>query len=263
MKENIFCPECTAPLFRSLSERDYDKSGRPAYFGHSRRYLTECSLRVKHTEGKRYINEKEAKRAIANEELSIVHGFLRERPISPDVVCKEYSGEIIEDIDGPITNQPIGRHRGETFKLPSKITTLKGLCRNFDANYYKYFIFPGYKYVKRLCDILHSVTTVISQTNSPELYYGIIEASANMGKSSKNIRMTELKYQSNSDCKDLYLKITDEASKEHGIDDTSKGRIVLMFGYISKNGIGLCLDDLRWGGELALLPEKYNYLLMD
>jgi hypothetical protein len=61
--------------------------------------------------------------------------------------------------------------------------------------------------------------------------------------------------------KDFYLKDIDGAQAEKGISDNSIGRVVLMWGAITENGIGLCIARPGWG-EYALLPAKYNQLLV-
>jgi len=75
-----------------------------------------------------------------------------------------------------------------------------------------------------------------------------------------NIRMTRLV--SNPEIPDFYLKDTNLAQRRHGIGDNSEGRIVLFWGKITGNGIGLCVECVKWG-EYGLLPEKYSSILID
>lgn len=134
MKGHIFCPECCAPLFRSPEDKDYATNGRRAFFGHGRGVQTDCSLRVKQAEGKHYANEEEAKQAIEDGELVVVQSFMKEKPEPPKIDGPlVYDRELNEDKNGSLTSLPIGRHNGEEFKLPSKITTIRGLCRSFDV----------------------------------------------------------------------------------------------------------------------------------
>ncbi|VAW56386.1 hypothetical protein MNBD_GAMMA07-2730, partial [hydrothermal vent metagenome] len=51
------------------------------------------------------------------------------------------------------------------------------------------------------------------------------------------------------------------SSQEKGINDDSKGRIVIIYGKVTVSGIGLCIENIGWG-EFALLPEKYNHFLV-
>jgi hypothetical protein len=263
MKGNIYCPECCVGLFRSPEEKEYDTNGRKAFYAHSRKYTPECSLRVKKAEGKRFDNEEQAKQAIENEELVIVKGFMKEKPLPPDINGPvEYQGDPIEDQDGGISSVPIGRHNGEEFKLPSKVTTVRGLCRNFEKNLHRYFFLPNQSNAQILQHLLINVETVTETCKEPKLYFGKIVGSWNCGKTPKNIRQTMLEYKRNNGYVDFCLKVTDEDSRDHGIDDDSIGKIVLMYGKVTVSGIGLSIERLGWG-EFAVLPQKYAHLLYE
>ena len=261
MKEHIFCPECSAPLFRSPEKKNYAKNGRQAFFAHTRGIQTDCSLRVKQADGKRYENEEEAKKAVENGELVVVQSFMHEKPEPPQINGPlVYDREPNEDKKGPLAVAPIGRHNGEEFKLPSKITTVRGLCRSFDSNLNKYFLLPGQRAARTLREQLIPVSDVKATCDAPRLYVGRITASANYGPNPWNLRLTSLGFVNDSEFKDFCLKATDEVSKEHGIDNESKGRIALAYGKVTESGIGLCIANLGWG-EFALLPQKYEHLL--
>ena len=259
MKGHIFCPECTANLFRSPGKKDFAANGRNAYFAHSRGNDTDCGLRTKRAEGKRYQTEEEAKKALQNKELVIVEGFIKDNPTPPKKDAGEYDATQIEEQDGPVARVPISRHRGELFKLPSKFKTIRGICNKFDENINRYFFMPNGQYAIQLQDLLKNVESVTGEDEVPRIYFGKIVRSFNCGETSKNIRMTELKY-GNENFADFYLKLTDDTQKEKGIDDNSKDRVVVMYGKVTVNGIGLCIEGLGWG-EFALLPRKYENLL--
>jgi hypothetical protein len=263
MKGNIFCPECCAPLFRSPEGRDYASNGRRAFYAHGRGIQTDCSLRVKQAEGKRYVNEEEARQAVEDGELVVVQSFMKEQPEPPIVDGPLlYDKEPNEDNDGPVTAVPIGRHNGEEFKLASKVTTIRGLCRSFDDNLNKYFLLPGQRAASTLRNQLISIAEVKATCDASRLYFGHITHSANMGRTSQNIRQTFLRFPAGNGFKDFCLKATDAACREHGIDDESKGRIAIFYGKVTESGIGLCISNLGWG-EFALLPSKYEHLLDD
>lgn len=263
MKGHLFCPECTAPLFRSPEERDYSTNGRKAFYAHTRGINSDCSLRVKQAEGKRYVNEEEAKKAIEDGELVIVQSFMRDKPIPPQVNGPVvYDNETNEDQNGELTQVAIGRHNGEEFKLPSRVTTIRGLCKNFDDNFNKYLLLPGQRAARTLQEQLVHVSEVKETCDVPRLYFGRITKSDNMGKTPKNIRQTFLLYLGGNGYKDFCFKATDEISQEHGINDKSKNRIAIAYGIITKSGKGLCIPNLGWG-EIALLPRKYESLLDD
>lgn len=261
MKGHIFCPECSAPIFRSPGEKDLAADGRKAFFAHARGVQTDCGLRVKQANGKRYENEEEAAKAVEDDELVVVHSFMHEKPVLPQADGPlVYDRQPNEDSKGPLTVAPIGRHNGEAFKLPSRITTIRGLCRNFDSNLNKYFLLPGQRSARTLQEQLVPVSDVMTTDETPRLYAGRITSSVSFGPNLWNMRLTFISFKNNSEFKDFCLKTNNKISDEHGIGDESKGRIALAYGKVAESGIGLCIADLGWG-EIALLPKKYEHLL--
>lgn len=261
MEGSIFCPACFTNLIRVPKDKDHFSNGRDAYFAHIRKYQeVKCDLRTKRAEGKRYDTFEEAQRAIDDENLVIISGFLQERPEAPQAPAGTYDETPVEDANGPVADVPIGRHNGESFLLPSKISTVAGICRNFDENLYKYYHLPGRRNAVRLIDLLHDVKDVTEEDDGERLYFGLVKRSFCTAKNPQphNIRMTEL--HCNRAVHDFYLKMTEEISQRKGINDNASGRIVIMYGKVTENGIGLCVEGLRWG-EFALLPAQYNYLL--
>jgi hypothetical protein len=260
MQGSLFCPECCAPIFRSPHDRPFNSRGVIAFFAHSRTYTPECSLRVRRTEGRTFLNEELARQAVEDEELVVINSFITERPVRGNGEQRAYEGDHVEDINGPTTEVAIGRHNGESFNLPSRITTVRGMCRNFARNFYKYYTLPGRNSVVQLRDLLVDLSTVTETNDLPRLYYGKITNSANCGPTPQNIRQTMFQYNRNREYVDFCLKVTDEESSEHGITDESEGKFVLMYGVVEESGIGLCIRNLGWG-EFATLPEQYNHLL--
>lgn len=263
MAESLYCPECFTPISRSPKDKLHFSNGRSCCFTHRPAYRDiVCSLRTPLGDGKRYLREEDAKEAIANDQLAIISAFMQDQPVKPGGPAEPYDQSAVEDDDGPVAQMPIGRHRGEQFALPSKITTIAGLCRKFDGNLYKYFVFPNTEVARKLADVLIDVSTVTDECETPRLYYGTILRSWNAGQTPKpdNIRMTRLK--PHPDVADFTIKVPAWKQEEKGIDDNSAGRIVLFWGTIKENGIGLAASGLAWG-EFALLPEKYERLLAD
>jgi hypothetical protein len=262
MKGALFCPECCAPLFRSPEDRDFATNGRRAFFAHSRGFDTRCSLRVEQRGGKRYETEEEARQAIESGELVIISTLMKDKPEPPDIDGPlGYDREPNEDADGPLSLIPISRHNGEHFNLPSRVTTIRGLCRNFDEKLYKYILFPGQNSAKTLYQQLNNVEQIEDVCEEPRLYFGTIVRSVNMGPGPRNIRQTFLRF-AGGGYKDFCLKATDESSREHGIDDDSIGKIVIAYGKVTLSGLGLCIGKLGWG-EFCILPEMYSALIAD
>lgn len=262
MENHIYCPECCVSLYRSPKERQVDKRGRPAFYSHVREPSLYCSLRVNRSTGKQYDNEEQAAEAIENEELLIVQGFMQENPVTSEFDSPLNYQNLVEDRDGEPTEVAISRHDGKSFKLPTKITTIRGLCRNFDKNYYKYIVLqPNMNSALTLGQQLVDIRTVNAECDIPKLYFGVIKESftPSPNPGPHNIRMTTLKY-SNNKFKDFILKTKVGFDKTHGINNETKDRFVLMYGTVTESGIGLCIEHVGWG-EFALLPKKYEYLL--
>jgi hypothetical protein len=259
----LFCPVCHTSLNRVPKQKEHFSNGREAYFCHLAAYREiKCDLRSIRAEGKWYETHEEAQKAIDDENLVIVSGFMKDKPELPQDPGGEYDETPVEDLSGPISDIPIARHTGESFKLPSKITTIAGICRNFDENLYKYFYFPDQKHAIRLVDLLHPVEEIQEEDEKPKLYYGVIESTVHLGthKRPDNIRMTYLK-NNQTGVQDFCIKLQDRHQKSHGITDNSIGRVVIVYGVVSDNGTGLCFKRLGWG-EFALLPQKYEGLLV-
>ena len=261
---SLFCPGCYTNVERTPKEKDLFTNQRDPFYRHLRRWSNvACVLRAKKPVGKRYDTWEEARRAVEHEHLAVVKEFLQEKPEIDLVPGDEYDETPVEDVDGPLSEVPIGRHQGESFELPSKISTVAGICRSFEKNKDKYFVLPGAIHAVKLAELLTDVSdvdySILDRTQSPRLYYGKILSSRNAGSSDHSIRMTSLIC--NSAVKDFYLKLPNGFCRDKGITDDSKGRIVMFFGTITSSGIGLATTGLVWG-EIALVPKKYNELLM-
>lgn len=188
---------------------------------------------------------------------------MKKRPIRPEIdEPLEYQGNPVEDQSGKLSLAPIGRHSGDEFKLPGEFTSIRGLCRNFNKNLYRYIYLPGSRSAYTLKDLLTNIENVTETCDEPKLYFGRVTKSWNCGKTPENIRQTMLRYRRNPKYKDFCLKATDKDSQDHGIGDESSGKVVIIFGKVLESGIGLCINNLGWG-EFAILPDKYVHLLYE
>lgn len=262
IKGEIFCPECCVPLFRSPEKRDLTSNGRKAFYAHTSKHSPECSLRTKKSEGKKYESEEQARQAITDERLAIINSFMKEKPLISNSNSSEYQDNESDDQHTGLLEVSIGRHNGETFKLPSKVITVRGLCRNFDKNLNRDYLFPNQTTVFTLQDLLINVANVKEKCDIPKLYFGKIVHSKMGSQNPKHLRLTKLQYERNEDWVDFYLKAINENCLLHGINENSKGKVILMYGKITKSGVGLCLENIGWG-ELAVLPSKYENLLYE
>lgn len=257
MKGKIFCPECSCPLFRSPEDDDADKGGRNAYYAHRRNIKTKCGLRTKQAVGKKYLTEEEAAQAIVDGKLVIVHSFMKDRPVSPDKEMEEYDQTAVEDEQGEVTEVPIARHRGKTFKLPSSVTSVFGLCRKFDENLYKYYVFPEAQHAQLLVDALRDVSILAETTNLPILGYGRIVGVFEPGKYPTSTRFVKLDFKSKGGHKDFSVMLSQKDADLRELTIKNLGRVVIFYGRISDNGPGLSVKYPSWG-EVALVPKKYE-----
>lgn len=263
MDGKIFCPACFTNLNRVPKEKELFSNQRESFFSHQKRWQhVKCDLRASKPKGKRYDSWEEARRAVENKELIIISGFVQEEPqIDDNPLPNDFDEKPVEDQAGPLAPAPLARHIGKELELPSKITSVMGICRNFDEHLLKYYQLPDRRYPMRLVDLLHDLRGVTDTDDVPKLYYGVIKSSQNMGKTPNNIRMTWLECHPRA--KDFCIKTIDRVASRKGIQagKDSNGRIILIYGKIVNNGIGLSINQPSWG-EYALLPEKYNGVLL-
>lgn len=261
MEGSIFCVECCVPLFRSPKDRSINRAGRQAFFAHLPSEVAACSLRTRRREGKQYDSEEEAREAIERGDLVVVTAFRRQRPVTSSADAyrlREWSKT--EDEQGILSETAIARHRNGSFLLPAKVTTVRSLTRNFDENLSKYFALPGRSHAEMLRDLLTDIRSVVEPCQEPRLYYGRITSSKNMGRTPENKRQTFFEYKRSDACRDFCLKAIDQDSRDQQVDETSIGRIALMYGIVTQSGLGLCVENIGWG-EFALLPLMYESLL--
>ncbi|MCO8161030.1 hypothetical protein NJC38_02550 [Pseudomonas sp. 21LCFQ010] len=261
MKGSLFCPECCCPLFRSPLNEEANKTGKNAFYAHRRNIVTECGLRTKKAEGKKYLSEEEAAQAIVDGKLVIVEGFLQSRPATPEKQAEVYSQSAVEDQDGEIASVPIARHRGRSFNLPAKLTTVRGLCRKFDDNLYKYYVFPGAKHARLLLDSLRNISIMDSPTQSEILGFGRITSIWDAGSNPHNIRFVKLEFNRRGGYADFSIKIQKYDAELHDLNEGAIGKFVLFYGIVRESGVGLAVSNLAWG-EVSLLPAKYDQYLI-
>ena len=258
MKGSIFCPECCVGVFRYPETGSHDRSGRKAYFSHARKDSPECGLRAKKTLVRRFESRELASQSIEDGSLVVVKEFVKEKPeLVSGKGLSQCEGGVMEAPDGGLVEVPIGKRKGESFNLPSKLTTVRAICWGFDNNLYRYFYLPGEKRAVRLLDLLIDIKGLRGVDGERKLYFGKIKSS----EKHTYTRVTMLEYTGDKDFNDFCFKAEDSESREHGVGDDSVGKTLVMYGVITKRGgTGLCIKDVGWG-EYAVLPSKYDHLL--
>ncbi|WP_122286819.1 hypothetical protein [Pseudomonas syringae group genomosp. 3] len=264
MMGSLFCPGCYTNVERTPRKKDVFTNHRDPFYRHLKRWQhVGCVLRAKKPVGKRYETWEEARQAVEHEHLAVVNEFLQDKPEVDLSSGTEYDETPVEDLAGPLSDTPIGRHHGDSFELPSIISTVAGICRNFEKNKDKYFVLPGSIHAVKLAELLTDVIdldkSILGRVQAKKLYFGIIISSRNAGSQRYNIRMTRLRCASAAG--DFTVKMPDGFCRDKGITEDAVGRIVMFYGVISKNGSGIAVEDMAWG-EIALVPKKYNELLI-
>ena len=140
------------------------------------------------------MSEEVAAQAIVDCKLLIVEGFLQARPAVPEKEAGVYDRTAVEDQDGEVATVPIARHRGRSFNLPSKLTTVRGPCRNFNENLYKCYVLPGAQHARLLFDSLRDVSSMDSPTQSEILGFRRIKSIWDAGPNPHNIRFVKLEF---------------------------------------------------------------------
>ncbi|MBF4211179.1 hypothetical protein EI533_26140 [Pseudomonas donghuensis] len=260
MKGDIFCPKCCCPLFRSPEKKEVNKGGRNAFYGHRKNIKTVCELRTKPAVGKKYLTEEEAAQAIVEGKLVVVKGFRKDKPESPEKGSGVYDQTAVEDEQGEVSEVAISRHRGKKFNLPSVLTTVRGLCNNFDENLYKYYLFPEKQHAQLLVDALRDVTTLSSTTDGPILGYGRIVSIYEPGKYPHSTRFVKLAFEAKEGYGDFSIMIPQQLADQRDLNTQSIGKFAIFYGSISVSGGGLSVKNIGWG-EVSLLPAKYEKYL--
>lgn len=260
MEGHLFCPECFTNLTKAPKLRQRFRNGRKACFVHWPSYKNvACKLRSTKPEGMHFESEEAAAQALDREELVLISQFMRSQPQAPDA-SGTYQQTPVEDLTGPVAHFPISRHRGQTFRLPTRISSVQMLCRRFDENLHRHYQLPGYSQPQPLHDLLHPVTGVEDESVDARLYYGKIQASSVPSNNPQpwHLRMTRLR--SGPRIVDFYLKQNNAEQESKGIGADKVGRYIILWSPITANGVGLCAERLGWG-EYALLPDRYTRLL--
>ncbi|WP_241751819.1 hypothetical protein [Xanthomonas translucens] len=260
MDGHLFCPECCTSVSKSPKLRQRFRNNRKACFVHWPSYKdVPCGLRSTKSVGMRFDSEETAAQALDSEELVLINKFMRNQPEQPDG-GGVYQQTPVEDEAGPLSDVPISRHRGETFRLPTRISSIQMLCRRFDINLHRYYQLPGHPHPQPLYELLHPVTGIEGERDEPRLYFGKIEGSFVNSNNPQpyHLRMTRLS--SGPRIIDFYLKQNNAEQESKGIGRDMIGRYVLFWAAITANGIGYCAEHLGWG-EYALLPDRYTRIL--
>ncbi|KHT02774.1 hypothetical protein RC91_12490 [Pectobacterium brasiliense] len=266
MRGHLHCPSCYEPLLRVPGDPAVAimANGANALFRHfPDENAPYCRLRSGIMVGKKYDSEVEAAKAVEDGDLIIISGFKQERPQNNSRQQDEEHAEPVEtefeSEDGPPINVPASRHEGQTFNLPSKLTSVQSLCTNFRQNFYRdIHVAVGehvYHYV--LADCLKEAAEIDGEDDVPKFYFGEIVRFLRFDHTSHVF----LRHPLLPGNVDFRISARNEDLDARGITQANAlRRILLFFGKISSCGAGYWSKDKAWG-EIAILPAKYEDFL--
>lgn len=266
MKGHLHCPSCYEPLTRVPNDPAVAvmANGREALFRHfPDEDAPYCRLRSSQMSGKKYNSEEEARQAVEDQDLVIISGFMQERP--ENQLRKGFEGEQelleteFESEDGPEVAVPISRHDGETFKLPSKVTSVQSLCTNFRHNYHREIhIVVEDKVLRYVLDVdLQDAAEIDDVTDEPKFYFGEIIRIRRFDLTS-HVFLRHPHLPGNFDFR---ISANNNDLDARGITaENSLRRILIFYGGIAKIGSGYWSPNKKWG-EIALLPRQYDDFL--
>lgn len=256
MQDKVFCPSCSVYLTRAPRDYDVTTSGMVAHFRHRKGFNdVECNLRTTTPKGKRYGNEESIRKALEDGELAIVSDWASEPPALPNEASDaEFDRAQLHDEEGEPVDIPLGRHDGESFRVPSKISSVFSLCRNFPQNLTRYYYFPTSQAPVMLKDLLAPALKANEDyLEKPLLYYGKI----------KNVIRLNYRNILKIEC-DKFGRINlftyPEFDKRKHIDKSAIGRILLFHCSLDmvQEQPRSMIDN--WG-QYALLPNNYERFL--
>ncbi|EQB8218071.1 hypothetical protein ACYUOO_001128 [Klebsiella aerogenes] len=238
----------------------------PAYYKHLKDDNAPfCSLRCGPIQYKKYASQEDAKKAVEDEEIIVISGFLESRPDNNPRLDSEGSEIPIdshfERKNGKEVSLPISRHHGESFKVPSQVTSVQSLCVNFDHNYYReiYLVGADGKAKRyRFCDSLKEINDITEGSSDPAFFFGTFWKIEKFTGHSN----VWLKINQGTSFRDFRVRITNDTAEGRGFfNDKNRGRITVFYSRVDEVGMGYMTPQLGWG-EVALLPAKYDDFLI-
>jgi len=259
MKGHLFCPMCKMRVMRKPQLKDKTSKGVDSHFAHFSRGASKlnCDWRSTKIEGKKYASVEEAHRAVENGGLIIIAGFQKNKPEGVEKTYGNTKQAVMDGMPGPDAQLAITRKIGEVVTLPSIMTSVLSLCRNFKENLTRHIVLPGESEAYPLIDLLHDAMEVVEADGKPRLYYAkILNFWPKVPGNSTSQRSVMLKESYNLD---FELCDTWQNLQDKSINESAKGRVVLAYGVATGYG-KLRIEQPGWG-EYALLPEEYTELL--
>lgn len=204
-----------------------------------------------------YESEEEVRRAIQNEDLVLVGGWLKDAPENSEDEDSnpKFNQTRIFDQDGDPTEVPLGRHNGKRVLLPTKISSVLAICRNFDDNLYRAYFFPDSQYPAFLYDKLFDVNRLSADLPLAEhLFFGKITRYSRL--SHRNVI-----YMESVNFPEVKIYTWPEHDKRKHIGNDSIGRMILVHCKFETEGGDSLRCKIHAWGQYSLLPERYEKYL--
>jgi len=266
MEGHVYCPQCGHTIFRS-PKLGNQNSTRPPYFSHKKDVNHKCELKSEARYTRRYKLECDALKDIVNNRLVVIHGFSDDkRSLESDYVGKHY----VEAKPDTKRMVKLGKDDSvdKVFSLPSTMTSMTTVCRNFDLNLNRFFVLPDGQVAKKLFALLANVNKVSETTSRKGFYFGRIIKVESGGNQQDNVLNFHLEYsereglidEKEATINDFTLRTTNSIADQIGLHQNVIGRYLIMYSDIRGRGRGLSVRESK-SSEVALLPQKYDHLL--
>lgn len=197
--------------------------------------------------------------AVQREDLVLVSGWMDAPPelVKGDLdESSSFSQTQIEDPNGPPTEMPLGRHTGKKVFLPTRISSVLALCRNFDKNLFRAFYFPSSQYAMYLSDILLDISTIDAPIADREnLFFGRIVGY-------RRLEFRNIIYVRTSCVAEVKIYTYPSYDERKRIGLESIGKTILFYSRLENEGgetVLRCFMN-KWG-QYSLLPEQYEKFL--
>lgn len=258
MRGHIYCPMCKQAAFRTPKHTLIDRKGR-RYFSHTQATDIPCKWRTQQVIPVPFNREEDVERAIANEDLVVIHSFMQEPPEHMPGGPQNFYDEVPADLVGELSARPLARHRNGERAWPTKITTVKSIARTFDRNLDRYYSFPNNPTPTRLAESIQYVGSIEDEPDlgRHRLFLGKIN-SIYRGPYARSICYIYFQYPRNRHgVVDFSIKTPRWLLDTYEITTANVGQYLLVYGPLEKNGVGLSVRDPAYG-EVALIPPAYN-----
>lgn len=246
----IFCPRCKVALKRTPRDKEKTSNGKDAFFCHYKSEI-KCAWHTQTSKGKKYLNEEDTWKVIANEMLTVVPQW----STVPDEEQRQngipiYTGVNEDPCSDEVTEQALGRYREGEIPLPNRITSVRTIARHINAYKHKAIIMPGSDRAIEVQSMLRALDTKTFQVDGNEyLFFGRVHQ---YNSGNKDGPYDFLNIQNETQTTSIW--VPKAISKNRKFTQKTEGRVVLVYGeLIHKSQVYAVKVSAL--GQIALVPE--------